>query len=116
MIKVEGLHKLEAKINGIPNRSMKGVEKGIKIIYEASKPLVPVDTGKLKKSGKITQIKDGYQLQYHSENPKNNYNYAPIQHENLHFNHKVGQAKYLEQAVRSNLDKVMSTISKEVLK
>lgn len=115
-IKVTGLKNLEAKINQIPAKSMKGVEKAIKIIYQSSQPLVPVDTGRLKRSGKITQIENGYQLKYHAENPQNKYNYAPIQHENMNFKHKVGQAKYLEQAVRENMTKIKDVIAKEVVK
>lgn len=115
-IKVTGLKNLEAKINQLPQRTMKGIEKAMGIIYQSSQPLVPVDTGRLKRSGKITQIKDGYQLKYKALNPKSGYDYAPIQHENLKFKHRVGQAKYLEQAVVKNMSKIKEVISKEVIK
>ena len=115
-IQVKGLKELEAKISQIPNKTMKGIEKAMDIIYESSQPLVPVDTGRLKRSGKITRLKDGYQLKYRALNPKNKYNYAPIQHENMRFHHKVGQAKYLEQAVKMNMDRIKEVIVKEVIK
>ena len=115
-IQVTGLKNLEAQINQIPNKTMQGIEKAMEIIYQSSQPLVPVDTGRLKRSGKITQIKNGYQLKYKALNPKNGYDYAPIQHENLKFNHKVGQAKYLETAVAVNMDKIKQVIVKEVIK
>lgn len=115
-IKVKGLKKLENYINEIPNRTMIGIEKSMTLIYNTSQPLVPVDTGALKRSGKIVKLPNGYNLIYHSENPINKYNYAPIQHENLTFKHKVGQAKYLENAVTINLTKIKDIIAKEVVK
>lgn len=115
-IKVTGLKNLEAKINQLPQRTMKGIEKAMEIIYQSSQPLVPVDTGRLKRSGKITQIDNGYQLKYKAVNPKNGYDYAPIQHENTKFKHKVGQAKYLEQPVATNMSKIKEVIAKEVVK
>lgn len=115
-VQVKGLNELQAKLNQIPNKTMSGVKKAIEIIYDASQPLVPVDTGRLKRSGKIIKLKDGYKIHYRALNPKNKYNYAPIQHENLKFNHRVGQAKYLEQAVKSNMDKIKKVIAQEVVK
>lgn len=115
-IKVTGLKKLEAEINQIPNKTMKGIEKSMRLIYKSSQPLVPVDTGRLKRSGKITKISNGYQLRYRAINPDNGYNYAPIQHENLHFHHRVGQAKYLEEPVEINMDRIKKIIAEEVVK
>ena len=114
-VTVLGLRKLEAEINQIPNKTMKGIEKSIMLIYKTSQPLVPVDTGRLKRSGKILKLSNGYRLRYRALNPKNGYNYAPIQHENLRFHHRVGQAKYLEQAVEVNMDKIKKIITEEVL-
>lgn len=115
-IQVKGLSTLEAQINEIPQRTMNGVKMAIEHIYKMSQPLVPVDTGRLKRSGKITKLEDGYQLHYRAENPKNGYNYAPIQHENTHFKHKVGQAKYVEQPIITDMDNIKKIISTEVLK
>lgn len=116
MIKVEGLKNLENTFNNIHGKTMKGIEKAMGVIYNDSQGKVPVDTGRLKASGKIRPIKNGYELKYHSENPKNGYNYAPIQHENLSFKHRVGQAKYLEDAVKENMDTIKKLIVEEVLK
>lgn len=115
-VQVKGLQSLEVKLNQLPQRTMTGVKKAIDMIYSTSQPLVPVDTGRLKRSGKITKLKDGYRLHYRAENPKTGYNYAPIQHENMHFKHKVGQAKYLEKPVEMNMDKIKKIIATEVLK
>lgn len=115
-VMVKGLAELQNQIADIPNKTMKGIEKAMGIIYDASQPLVPVDTGALKRSGKIEEVDKGLKIKYHSENPKNGYNYAVIQHENTSFNHRVGQAKYLEDAIKNNLDKIEDAIVKEVMK
>lgn len=114
-VTVKGLETLQSQINDIPNRTMKGIEKAMGIIYDASQPLVPVDTGALKRSGVIQQTDKGYKIKYHSESPSG-YNYAVIQHENTSFNHRVGQAKYLEDAIKSNMDKIEKAIIEEVVK
>jgi len=113
---VKGLDTLQSQINDIPNKTMKGIEKAMGIIYDASQPLVPVDTGALKRSGVVEQVDKGYKIKYHSENPNNGYNYAVIQHENTSFKHRVGQAKYLEDAIKSNMDKIEKAIIEEVVK
>lgn len=129
-IRVEGLKRLERRIDEIPNRTMSGVKKAIELIYKRSQPLVPVDTGQLKRSGRITQIQDGYQLKYQAFNE--GYDYAPIVHENLHFRHPIhrhgrapghehgyncgGQAKYLESAVDVSLDEIKDIIVKEAIR
>lgn len=114
MIKVEGLKNLEKKINDIPNKTMKGIKKSMDLVYIKSQPLVPVDTGKLKKSGKVVRLKNGYELKYQSFNK--DYDYAPIQHENKHFRHRVGQAKYLEEPVELSMEEIKKIILQEVLK
>lgn len=115
-VKIQGLAELESELNSLPHKTMKGIEKAMGIIYDASQPLVPVDTGALKRSGQIEEVDSGMKMKYHSENPINGYNYAPIQHENLTFNHRVGQAKYLENAVKENMDSIINAIVEEVLK
>lgn len=115
-VKIKGLERLEKSIDNIPNKTMEGIEKAMEIIYQASQPKVPVDTGRLKESGVVEEVPNGYKIKYHANNPKTGYNYAPIQHENLNFNHKVGQAKYLEDAVEENMDKIIDTIVEEILK
>ena len=115
-VTVKGLSELEKQIADIPNKTLKGIEKAMGIIYDASQPLVPVDTGALKRSGVIQDVKGGFKIKYHSENPKTGYNYAVIQHENTSFKHRVGQAKYLEDAIKNNLDEIEDAIVKEIMK
>lgn len=77
-----------------------------------SKPLVPVDTGKLKASGEVVKRDTGYAVQYSSTN-KQGYDYAYIQHENLEYHHEVGQAKYLEQPLREHAQELMDIVARE---
>jgi len=62
-----------------------------KKIFDDSQKLVPVDTGKLKKSGKVSYNKNGAStVEYKND-------YAVFVHEDLNANHKKGtQAKFLE--------------------
>lgn len=115
-VAVKGLQNLESIVNDLPNRTMKGIEKAMGIIYDDSQPRVPVDTGALKRSGTIQEVDNGMKIKYHSENPKNGYNYAVIQHENTSFKHRVGQAKYLEDAIKNNMDRIEDAIVKEIVK
>lgn len=115
-VKVKGLNELENQFNDIKNKTLKGIEKAMGIIYDASQPLVPVDTGALKRSGVIEEVENGMKIKYHSENPKTGYNYAVIQHENMSFHHRVGQAKYLEDAIKNNIDEIERVIVEEVKK
>ena len=39
-----------------------------------------------------------------------------IQHENLEYHHEVGQAKYLEEPLRRNADKLISIVREEMRK
>ena len=115
-VMVKGLETLQKQLDDIPNKTLKGLEKAMGIIYNASQPLVPVDTGALKRSGIVEQVDNGFKIKYHSENPTSGYNYAVIQHENMSFNHRVGQAKYLEDAIKNNMDEIEKVIVEEVLK
>lgn len=111
-VTLKGLEALQKDFAKIPNKTMSGIEKAMGHIYDKSQPLVPVDTGELKKSGKITKLDNGYQIKYQAFN--GTYDYAPIQHENRKFKHTVGQAKYLEDAI--NLDELEQIIVGEILK
>ena len=121
MRRIKGLERLERKlVKEIPLRAEKGVLRGLKHVYATSQRLVPVDTGALKRSGLIEPFskgnKHGYLLRYRALNKETGYNYAPIQHENLSFNHRVGQAKYLQEAVVLNLDNIKREVIKELLR
>lgn len=112
---MKGLKNIEKRLGNIKGKTEIGIQNGLNMILEQSKPYVPVDTGRLRDSGEVTKIPNGYQLKYEARNPKTGYNYAPIQHENLEFNHTVGQAKYLEAPLRKNMKLLKQMIVKEVM-
>lgn len=68
-------------------------------IIEEAQRRVPVDTGALRHSafiGKVKRTGDDAQVDFGFLAP-----YAKIQHDNESYNHKIGEAKYLEKAIRS---------------
>ena len=79
--------KVELIIKGLNVQSLKIALK----ILDRAQTKVPVDTGFLKSTGRVKQIKDGYQVVYDA-------NYAIYVHEIENYKHKNGQAKFLEEA------------------
>lgn len=115
-VSVYGLNKIMEEFENIQDKTEAGILDAMEFILRISKPRVPVDTGALQRSGKINKIENGYEVIYHSENPATGYNYAPIQHENLTFNHTVGQAKYLEEPILQNINKIKEMVVKGIIK
>lgn len=119
--KFTGLRELEIefakKLKDIDKATGDGLTLAANHLLEASQPLVPIDTGRLVASGQMTE--DGPLIRYVSYealDPSTGYDYAPIQHEHLWFNHKVGQAKYLEEPFRNEMENMISIIAKEANK
>lgn len=115
----KGIRQLEKQLNrktkDIDYASSEGLVNAAKYLLELSQPLVPVDTGRLKASGNVyKQNKNTVYVSYQAFNPVNDYDYAPIQHENLMFNHNIGQAKYLEQPFRENMDEIVNRIAEKI--
>ena len=114
--KFEGIRELEKefnkKIKDIKHGSSEGLVEAGKHLLELSQPLVPVDTGRLKESGRVV-VEDAntVYVTYEAFNPENGYEYAPIQHEALDFHHNIGQAKYLEEPFMINMDKLVELVA-----
>ena len=107
----------EKKLKDIDKASTAGLLKAANHLLDLSQPLVPVDTGRLKSSGKVVQEnKNTVYVTYEAYNPENGYEYAPIQHEVLDFNHTVGQAKYLEEPFMTNIDNLIDIVAGSVEK
>lgn len=71
----------------------------------------PVDTGALKASAR-TKFKDtssGYQAEVSFNTP-----YALRQHEDLSLRHETGEAKFLENALKENLNRYVDKIRSDV--
>jgi hypothetical protein len=91
------------------------VGEAAQLVYEESQRLVPVDTGALRDSGRVSQ--DGLEaaISYGAEdgagrNGQDTAKYAVPQHERLDFEHPNGQAKYLEIPMHSQAEKVAEVI------
>lgn len=82
---------------------------GAEVLLEKSRPLVPVDTGALKASGKVTQEGDRAAVSYEGIAP-DGYDYGIRQHEDLALHHDQGQAKFLESPLHSEHDAVRAAM------
>jgi hypothetical protein len=85
-------------------------------LERATKPRVPIRTGKLRGSGEVGRIQ-GYpqiyqELKYKAHNPRDGYNYAAIQHEVAFRHPKGGEDHYLLNSVKENSNTIfMSRLS-----
>ena len=81
-----------------------GTRRAAEKLLEWSKLLVPVDTGRLRRSGKV--VRSGNQINVIYDTP-----YAARQHEDLTLNHpNGGQAKFLEQPLLQRTDELVMII------
>jgi hypothetical protein len=91
------------------------VGEAAQLVFDESQRMVPVDTGALKDSGRVSQ--DGLEaaIAYGAEdaagrNGQDTAAYAVPQHERLDFEHSNGQAKYLEIPMHSQAERVAEVI------
>ncbi len=103
-------------IRAVENASLPALKFGLQPIFDLSQELVPVRTGRLKRSGFIETS-----MGANGPNGVVGYaragipNYAALQHENLFFYHRPPtQAKYLEEAVKRHLDAVLPRYTRHV--
>lgn len=81
---------------------------GAEVWLEASQPLVPVDTGELKASGKVTPGPHGAELSY-TRVGADGYNVAARMHEDMTLNHPGGgQAKFVEQPGETHAAEILA--------
>ena len=92
----------------------------LETINRHTEPLVPLETGRLRASvmrpnGMLIE-KDfmSMEIEYSARNPRTGYDYAMIQHENLLYRHRVGQALYLREGMFESQDEVYRLIEKDV--
>lgn len=82
----------DALLTAIETATRDAIVDTAKEVLKASKPLVPVEDGKLKRSGRVEV--DFLEVRVKYKAP-----HAWLQHENLDYQHpQGGQAKYLEAA------------------
>lgn len=113
----EAERNFKKKMKAVKGFTEQGLQDAAEHLLNKAIPLVPVDTGRLQRSGIVTA--DGPTTRYVSfeaHDPATGYEYAPIQHEHLGFKHKVGQAKYLEEPFVVETDTMIEIIRKSVEK
>lgn len=90
------------------------------IIDKHTRPLVPLETGKLRQSvmrrnGML--IEGDYmsqEIEYSARNERTGFDYALIQHENFDYHHRVGQAMYLTDGIVASENEVYRLIERDV--
>lgn len=97
--RIDGIEKVlrraNKEIEQVESKSLSGLYAAGLKIQRDSQGLVPVDTANLKGSAYTQREDKGVVIGYGAE-------YAAAVHEDMEARHTVGQAKYLEQAVRQN--------------
>jgi hypothetical protein len=79
-----------------------GVKAAADVLLAASQPLVPVDTGALKASGKVSIEGLEAAVSYEGISDEDGYDYGIRQHEDMELHHpNGGQAKFLEQPMNA---------------
>lgn len=113
--------------------ALQGLYEGAEHILTKAIDLTPLDTGTLRRSGTVTvgglpdadaaheqakrsQVQPNPDLRGSSQEVYVSFNtpYAIDQHENLHYRHKDGQAKYLETAYLQEAGKVYEYAAKRI--
>ncbi len=85
-----------------------GVEDAAKLVFEESQRQVPVKTGALKDSGKVTVDGLDAEISYGEGLPDDR---AVIIHEKLDIRHDTGSAKYLENPTTAAASQVAAVIA-----
>jgi hypothetical protein len=104
--------KISQMIDEVPDLVEKALFEEATIVLNMSQELVPVDTGRLRNTGRVTveKVPNGFSaaITYSTD-------YAIYVHEDLTKYHKFPtQAKFLEQPARERLPNLLSNISKRV--
>jgi len=117
-IQVEGIENTVRLVQELGKENKKALRKGMekagRFLLARSKELVPVATGKLKRSGQSKVLNDSsgmprYIVSYATP-------YALYVHEDLDAFHEVGQAKFLEKPAREYRLTLIHMIKEEVRK
>jgi hypothetical protein len=85
-----------------------GLQAGAEVVFEASQREVPIETGRLKASGKIRVKGNRATISYGEGLPDQR---AGIVHEKLELDHPHGSAKFLENPTVASAGKVFKAIA-----
>jgi hypothetical protein len=110
-VNVDNLEKTSSEFGDLDDRIEEAVEEaGLKIakqIFERSQEFVPEDTGRLKRSGEIKKEGNKFIVKYTAD-------YAIYVHERVELHHDDGRAKFLEDAVKVEIDDADSLLQRVV--
>ncbi len=93
-----------AAIARVADSAETGLRRAAEQLLEESNKLAPRDESDLAGSGSVAVDGDEAAVGYRSP-------YAVRQHEKLWYRHPVGEAKYLENALRNNQSEIADTIA-----
>lgn len=139
---LRGSRQMQRRLRQLVTESGDAVARGLRLEAEfimtrakkaSSGKGVPVDFGVLRSSGHVQDVeRHGKELSVTmgfggpagagnlGETNKETVGYALVQHEALHFSHRIGEPKYLERPMRDALpgmpNRIADTIRKEALK
>lgn len=103
------LSNLNRSIVGVRSRSRQGLQMAALMVLGTSKGLTPVETGSLRAGSYTEPIggldNPGVEIGYMAA-------YAVFVHERTELHHPVGQAKFLETALKQNEKKILEIIRK----
>jgi hypothetical protein len=125
---LKGVPEFERKVKVLatlfPKSARRGIYLGLELVMTDSKRnYVPVKDGILRSSGFVTLSEDETKLQgtigfggpagsgnQGGETNSADVGYAIVQHENLDFAHRIGEAKYLERPLFQGIPMIGETI------
>jgi hypothetical protein len=111
----EMINTLKEIAKKFPDRVASAIYQEAQIEMTESKRRVPVDTGVLRASGFVAPPeRNGNHISVTLSYGGAADNYAVIQHENLEFHHKHGQAKYLESVLNESRQYMAARIARRV--
>ena len=109
---ISGMAEIERKIKAVANKVQAEAKEALRDcafdLLEKSKAVTPIDSGDLRASGHVDIEEDTATVGYNAK-------YATRQHEDLTYSHpRGGQAKYLENPYKENVDKYIKYIEDRV--
>ena len=104
---------LRRRLEAVLNSAQAAVYKGASIIMTEAKKRAPLDVGTLRNSGYVTlPRRDGNDVSVEAGFGGAAKAYAVRQHEETSYNHEVGEAKYLQNAIDAKENEVRARVQR----
>lgn len=101
----------EAVAARISKAAQRGLQNAANVVLDEAVNRAPIETGALRGSGKTAVSGMEAAIGFGSGTTAQ---YAIVQHEKIGYQHKDGEAKYLENAVRAKQGDVLNIIADEI--